>query len=252
MSCFGCFKSSRNGSPTRSVEEEGTRCPFPEEKVSERISDLVEDSLGPGEQIVSVAVPSEGCTTVLYQQSDRSLQQDASKLSAKIVTLSPSQGGEVESEPVEEFGRLLAGSRREESVAEGLTTTHLKTSDVERGADAPATGRSSVSHPPAVPIIEEGGNNQAEEKEKVLPSMVASLGASESSLVVRLSRECECVPDGIVRDEDPTDEVIGKGEDDRIDVLIVGTLGAIMSRPLGPWPDSLSERGYIEVAEDTR
>ncbi|MCY3974002.1 MAG: hypothetical protein OXF02_00425 [Simkaniaceae bacterium] len=224
MSCFGCFKSSRSGSPTRSVEEEETRCAFPEKSVSERIPDLVGDSLGPGKQIVSVEVPFEGRTTGLYQQSDIRPRQGESKLPAKLVKLSPSQGGEAESEPVEEFGRLLAGSRREESLAEGLTTTHLKTLDVERGADAPEVGRSPVSRPPTVQVIEEGGNNQAEEEERVLSAMTASLGTSKDSLVVQLSQECACVPDEIVWGEDPADEVIGKSDDDRMDALIVDAL----------------------------
>lgn len=65
MSSFGCVKSARSGSSTRVVEERGTRCAFPGGEVSERIMGLVGDSLGPGKQIVSVAVSSEGLTTVL-------------------------------------------------------------------------------------------------------------------------------------------------------------------------------------------
>ncbi|MCY3974917.1 MAG: hypothetical protein OXF02_05175 [Simkaniaceae bacterium] len=48
MSRFGCFKSSRNDSPPRVVEEGETRRVSLEESGSERIMDVVGELLGPG------------------------------------------------------------------------------------------------------------------------------------------------------------------------------------------------------------
>ncbi|MCY3974166.1 MAG: hypothetical protein OXF02_01285 [Simkaniaceae bacterium] len=245
MSCFGCFRSSRSGSPTRVVEEEATRCPFPKEEVSERISDLVRGSPDPGKPFFSVAVPPGERTTVLYQQSDRSLQQDESRLPAKIVTLSPPQGKGAESENAEEFGRLLAELGQEENLAEKLTTTHLKTPGVGMQADAPAVGRPSVLVPvvsPTVPCTEEEGFGQAEEEKQALSAMTARLDALKDGSVVLLTDEEEAlmmkranlvVPltpgderglDEIVPGEDPKDEVIDESAADGVDALIVSAL----------------------------
>ncbi|MCY3975003.1 MAG: hypothetical protein OXF02_05615 [Simkaniaceae bacterium] len=153
MSCFGCFKSSRGGSPTRGVEERETRCAFREEGVSERVTDLIGGSLGSGKQVVAVAIPSKRCMKVPYQRSDRCSQRDESKPSARVVTLLLPSGDESESEAIEEFDRAIAELRRGANVAEEWTTAHLKTSEVGMEADAP---------------VKEEGLNQFEGEEQAL------------------------------------------------------------------------------------
>ncbi|MCY3974607.1 MAG: hypothetical protein OXF02_03575 [Simkaniaceae bacterium] len=78
--------------------------------------------------------------------------------------------------------------------------------------------------PPTVPVTKEEGVNQSEEEKQVLSAMTARFDASKGTLVVQLPPECGSIPDEIVRDEEPADEVIGESEDDRVDALIEGLL----------------------------
>ena len=166
MSCFSCFSSARNDSPTRHVGGEETRCAFLEENVSEGIMDLVGESSGSDKQIVSIAVPSGGRTKVLYRQSDRCLQQNESKLPAKLVKLSSPEEGE----SVPEFGNLLAELRRKENLTEKLTTTPLKAPEVGVETGIPVVDRSPTSGPVAPPTVsrtKEEEVNEAEAGEQV-------------------------------------------------------------------------------------
>ena len=192
MSCFGCFSSSRSDSPPQVVEEKKMRCASLGENVSAKIMDLVGESLGPDKQIVSVAVPAKGCTTVLYRRSDSYLQQDASKLPAKIV-------------------RIATPEKRER-------TDEVETLFVGRPpVPAPVA-------PPTAPVTKEEGVNQSEEEEQALLAMIASIKSYKDGSAMQSRPWYEDSSDEIVRDEEPADEVIGEGEGDRADTLTVGAL----------------------------
>ena len=221
MSFSGCFKSSRNGSPTGMIEKREMKCATLGEETSERITDLVGDLLGPGKQVFSVVVFSRGRTKVCYQQSDRYLRQEESKLPARIVTPSPPPGDE--SESVEEFDGALAELRQ--------ATTLLKAPKVKVEADASVVDRPLIPVPivpSAVPVTKEEGVNQPEEEGKMSSAMTASPDAPkgrlvvqsppegrlvvqsppEGKLVVQSPPECENIPDEIVRGEESADDRI--------------------------------------------
>ncbi|MCY3974191.1 MAG: hypothetical protein OXF02_01410 [Simkaniaceae bacterium] len=67
MSCFGCCKGSRSGSPAEIVGERETKCTFLGEDVSERIMGMVGDAFDPDDKPLSIAVPAEGRTMALCQ-----------------------------------------------------------------------------------------------------------------------------------------------------------------------------------------
>ncbi|MCY3975170.1 MAG: hypothetical protein OXF02_06490 [Simkaniaceae bacterium] len=171
MSCFGCFSSSRSDSPPQVVEEKKMRCASLGENVSAKIMDLVGESLGPDKQIVSVAVPAKGCTTVLYRQSDRYLQQDASKLPAKIVRLSSLEAEATSSEMVD--GPIVGAVERSEvetpKTVVGADPVFLQSDWGKR-----ALGEFELSSAPKTFAIEQK-NSEVEDEEKVLSAMVASL-----------------------------------------------------------------------------
>ncbi|MCY3974357.1 MAG: hypothetical protein OXF02_02270 [Simkaniaceae bacterium] len=124
MSFFDCSKSSRSGSSPGIVEEQETKCAFLGEEVSERIMAVVRDSFGPDMRIVSIAAPAKGRAMVLYQR----LQRDESKLPVRVVTPSPSPGGEPEC--VSGGDRPLVVLGGEKTSTEGQVSAKPKTRDV--------------------------------------------------------------------------------------------------------------------------